>query len=279
MRILVVDRDAITAQLVSSKMTTLGHSVTEEPNKNEATDQLEQGDFDAIFIDPAPLSNPRPLMMNLRRASKKWPYVVLLSSDENIEELRTSGANEVLQKPIDIETIDRIATSAERLTKLVDHMGDESEDFPSAGGVIAKSAFNQLFLSCIERADRHGAGAYMIFVRLNNYKDIMETDGPYAAEFANAQMSQQLVRLRRQSDIIGQTGKNEFCLLILMPQNEDEPKMAAQRFADSFENFEDICVNEGQKVEIEVSLVALPRGVEIFRHISVSEKTRGQNSA
>jgi hypothetical protein len=43
--------------------------------------------------------------------------------------------------------------------------------------------------------------------------------------------------LRRQSDIIAQTGRNEFCLMLQRPLYETEPMEAANRFADALRRF------------------------------------------
>ena len=66
------------------------------------------------------------------------------------------GCNDLLKKPVSGEKLIVKSENAERMVGLVERIGDDSEDFPSAGGVIAKSAFNQLFLSSIDRADRYG---------------------------------------------------------------------------------------------------------------------------
>ena len=92
-------------------------------------------------------------------------------------------------------------------------------------------------------------------------------DGAYAAEYATAKLSQYLVRLRRQSDIIAQTGKSEFCLMLQRPMYETEPMEAANRFADALRRFDDICASDDVKVEVAVTLVDLPVGQKHIEHI------------
>jgi PleD family two-component response regulator len=274
MKILVIDRDPLATQLIRSRLEVKGHSITEEPIKNNAIALLERDPYEVVFIDPAPLTNARPVVLGIRRAVKHYPYVILMSQDMPREEALRSGANEIMVKPIDHTGLERVMDNADRLTSLIKRIGDEREDFPSAGGVIAKSAFNQLFLSCIDRADRYGERSFLVFIGIKNYQEIVSMDGAYAAEYATAKLSQYLVRLRRQSDIIAQTGRNEFCLMLQRPLYETEPMEAANRFADALRRFDDICASDNVKVDVAVSLIDLPIGNKLVEHVVTFTKQR-----
>ncbi|MCB9987913.1 MAG: response regulator [Rhodospirillales bacterium] len=273
MRMLVIDREALSAQLIRSKMEGIGHVVVEEPVKNSALERLQSEKFDVVFFDPAPLNNARPIVLSIRRVVKNYPYIVLTSTDMEKEEAIRSGANDMLAKPMDASRLNAIVENAERLTTLIRRIGDDSEDFPSAGGVIAKSAFNQLFLSSLDRADRYGEHSYLVFIGLNNYEDILNHDGPQAAQYSAAKLSQYLVRLRRQSDIIAQTGKSEYVLMLQRPQYETEPMEAANRFAEALSKLEDVCYNVQGKVEIFVRLLEVPSGNQQIEHIITHTKS------
>ena len=266
MNILIIDRDTLSIQLVKSKLEVMGHKITEEPVKNNALDRLEKEEYDIIFFDPAPLNNARPIVLGIRRSVSNYPYVILMSQDMNQEEAIRSGANEIISKPLDAGKIDGIIENADRMTSLIKRIGDEGEDFPSAGGVIAKSAFNQLFLSAIDRADRYGERSFLVFIGIKNYNEILSMDGPQAAAYSAAKLSQYLVRLRRQSDIIAQTGKSEYCLMLQRPQYDTEPMEAANRFAEALGQLEDITNSEIAQVEVHVTLLEVPVGTRHIEH-------------
>ncbi len=269
MKILIVDRDELTTQLIRSKLEPLGHQIIEETVKNDAVEKLASEQFDIIFFDPSPLASARPVVLNIRRAVGHYPYIVLLSSEATREEVIKAGTNALLPKPVSAESLDKVMEDAGRLTQLVRRIGDDSEDFPSAGGVIAKSAFNQLFLSGIDRADRYGERTFVLFISMNNYQEVLELDGPYAADYAVAKLSQYLVLLRRQSDIIGQTAKYEYALLLQRPAYETEPLEAAKRFAESLESCKDIVSSGSAPVEISVRLVDVPVGSKLVEYTVV----------
>ena len=273
MKILIVDRDDMATQLAKSRLEPLGHKVIQETIKNNAVERLAADHFDVIMLDPSPLTSARPLVLNIRRSVGYYPYVFLLSDSATREEAIKAGTNDVMAKPVDATLLDDKMENANRLLKLVKRIGDDSEDFPSAGGVIAKSAFNQLFLSGIDRADRYGERTFVLFISMSNYNEIYQMDGPYAADYAVAKLSQYLVLLRRQSDIIGQTAKYEYALLLQRPVYETEPVEAANRFAESIAGFDDIVSSGSVEVQITITLVDLPVGSKIVEHVI----TPGQN--
>jgi CheY-like chemotaxis protein len=274
MKILIVDRDEITTQLMKTRLEPLGHKITEEPVKNTAIERMSADPFDIVFIDAAPLTSARPIILNLRRATRHYTYILQMGQEITRAEAIQSSANDCLMKPVDPEALDTAIENAKGLTSLIRRIGDESEDFPSASGIIAKSAFNQLFLSAIERADRYGERSFVVFISLANYKQIAEREGIYAADYTSAKLSQYLVRLRRQSDIIAQTEKYEFALLLQRPIYETEPADATNRFAEAVASYDELFRTTGEvPPEVHVSLVDLPIGSRLIHHV-VSDATR-----
>ncbi len=272
MKILVIDRDALSTQLIRSKLEALGHTVVEESVKNNALERMEREEFGAVFFDPSPLNNARPIVLSIRRSVNNYPYIILMSQNMEREEAIKSGANEIIEKPLDSSRLETIMENAARLTKLIKRIGDESEDFPSAGGVISKSAFNQLFLSAVDRADRYGERAFLLFIGVDNFEELRALDGAYGTEYVSAKLSQYLVRLRRQSDIIAQTGKSEFCLMLQRPMYETEPMEAANRFAESIDKLTDIAPSEGSSVDLRVELLDMPVCSSLFKHVITKRK-------
>ena len=266
MKILVIDRDEMSANLLKSRLEPVGHAVTYFPARAEGSLELSKADFDVVFIDPSPQTNPKPMVVNIRRHIRYYPYMILMSEGFSKDQALGFGFNDGLTKPFDPEETDRKIDAAKTFLDIARHLRDGAEDFPSSGGIIAKSAINQLFLSCIDRADRYSERTYALFINLRNYKQIAVKSGPYEAEVAAAKMAQHIVRLRRASDIIGQISLNEFALLLLRPVDEKEPVEAAGRFADSLATCSDIMSKPDMEVEIVVTLIEVPTGVKLAEH-------------
>lgn len=266
MRVLIVDQDSLSSKLVRSKLEEHGHQVTEVIKRDEGIKALEAKSFDVVFIDPSPATTVQPFVVNARRAARRYIYIILMSSDAELSEALKSGCNDMLAKPLDAEALNKKQKNAERMVNLIRDMGDASEDFPSAGGVIAKSALNQLFLSAMDRGNRYGDESFVLFFSITNYQDILEMDGKKSADFSSAMLARHLVKVRRQSDIIGQTRKYEYALLLQRPENRQEPIEAAARFAQSLGETGDITAGNPAKADISIRLIELPTGANLAEH-------------
>lgn len=272
MKIMIVDRDEVASRLMASKLEAVGYQVLEEPSKENAKERAIEAIYDVIIMDPAPLTDVRQHVFNIRRAVRYRPYFILSCEDATYDMAIEAGMNHFLSKPVDSVLLDEKLYSAEELKRLLDRFADEAEDFPSGGGIIAKSAFNQLFLSAIDRADRYGEEAYVLFITLDNYNDIYHGEGPSSADNATAQLCSNVMAIRRQSDIVGQTGKNEYSLLLQRPNDKAEPKQAADRFADMVLDFPHVFTENGQPFEVSVRLMELPSGQISVNHRVVAKK-------
>jgi hypothetical protein len=80
-------------------------------------------------------------------------------------------------------------------------------------------------------------------------------------------MAHHMVRMRRQSDIIGQTGVNEYSILLQRTENTKEALDAANRFAATFDEIEDFLPSDGHEVKIRIHLTHLPTGALHFDHV------------
>lgn len=265
MKILIIDRDRLSSQLMVSKLKAEGHEIIEEAVKNDAVERVQNGEhFDIIFVDPSPMKDARAIILNIRRVSHRYPFIVLMAAEDdsnvNMETTLLAGGNTFIRKPVDNLIVSDKVRNAAHLKNMITKIGDESEDFPSAGGVISKSAFNQLFLSSLDRGNRYSELSYVLSIGIENYADIVSMDGKYNAEYVSSKLASHLVRLRRQSDIIGQTGQNEYSLLLMRIQQPNEAKDAAARFASSIEEMADLAPAPNIQVKVYVSLTSLPDG-------------------
>lgn len=260
MKVLILDNQDTTAEILRAKTQEAGHEVRVEASKDVFFDAAFPKDFDIAFIDPTPLTDAKQTIITCRRSAQNYLYTVLMGENTDIKTAISAGANAHLAKPFDPDAPIKCLQQGNTLLTLRKRLNDPSQDFPSAGGVIAKSAFNQLFLSTLERSDRYGEQSYALFIKIDNYQELLELDGAYVADFAAAKLSHHLGMLRRQSDIVGQTAKHEYALLLQHPKNESEPAQAAERFANSLSACTDIASGALSSVNINITLLCLPSG-------------------
>ena len=264
MEILVIDRDSLNSQLIASKLLAEGHIVVMEPNKNEAIDKIAKNNFACIMLDPAPLSEAQPIIngiyKNINSAAVK-PYIMLLSKNATTEAAVISGCNDVLLKPLDASDLYTKIENAERFMEICHYLGQEDKEI-SALRMINKSAFNQLFLSAVDRSFRYGERCLIVFINIGNFESIKETHGEDGAEKVLAKVAEKMNFMRRQSDIIGHIGNGDFAILLQRPQYETEPLDAINRFTETLDSFRREFDLAGVPApEFELDLVEIPQGV------------------
>lgn len=266
MRILILDRDEAATTQISARLKSMGHEVDIYKTRDDAQDALAAQPFPLVFIDPAPMKDGRLPVHGLRQSAQSYPYVVLMgdadsASAEDGAYLK-AGANVFLQKPADPAQLEKITNEACDFLNLKARLASREKDFPSGGGVIAKSAFNELFLSCLDRGERHGEEIFCLFIGLSNYRTLLSEGGDYVARSAAAKLAKELSSIRRQSDILAQTDEAEFAILVLRAEGLSEPLDAANRFVTtlSAKDGEAAPYQPGPQPEVTVKLMALPSG-------------------
>ncbi len=274
MKVLVVDRDELSASLAQTRLQELGHHAVVEPVKDNITQHLKSDEFDVVLLDPSPLNTADKMISTLRRGSARYTYILVFSESLTEQQAFQGGTNDFLQKPMDSDQLKEKMENALRLQALRNEIGNPSEEFPSAGGVIAKSAMNQLFLSALDRAGRYGERTNILFIGISNHEEVLNLDGRYALDYATSKLARNLVLIRRQSDIIGQTGRYEYALLLQSPVLQDQAIDAAHRFSENIVGkvIQDITRESSPHIQLSLSLVELPSGVLRFsQDISLSE--------
>lgn len=267
MRILIVEHDDVAAQLLKSKLEALGHEAVVKTSKNDGIERMREETFDVLFLDPSPLKSARPAIHDIRRKISNYVYVFLTLKDVSQLEALQDGVNNVFPKPFVTSQLEDHIHDAQYLLQLVNQIRDNSSDFPSSGGVIAKSAYNQLFLSALDRASRYGEKTYILLIAVSNYDEILKLDGKQGADLVSATLSKQLVLTRRQSDIVGQIAANEYALLLQRPGHENEPVEAIGRFTETLgaggvlNELKDI-----GPIQISLELIEIPSGKKLKEH-------------
>ena len=261
MQILVIDREPLATQLISSKLGARGYDVTTQPDKQAAFELIENGNFDCILVDPAPLAEARPVIIGIWKHihAEVRPYILLLSKHATGEDALIAGANDVLLKPLSTQDLETCVGNAGRLMTLGKKLAAEP-DIASHGGVVGKSAFNQLYLSAIDRAFRYNERSFVVFIELDNFPEIAADMGIARADALHDKLLERLTWMRRQSDVIGRIGEHDFAILLQRPHYETEPQDAINRFGEVLDKFCQSVENPEHRPQIRLQLIELPQG-------------------
>lgn len=263
MDVLVIDKETLTNQLIASKLGAKGHKVTTESNKNAAFDMIKAGKFDCIMIDPAPMADARPVVIgvwkNIRSAIK--PYILLLSKTATSEEAVQAGTNDVLNKPLSTHDLETKVGNAERILEICRELA-KTDDVHSSGGMIGKAAFNQLFLSAIDRSFRYAERSLIVFIDVMNDAEMHAAAGDEAHEETLKRLTEKMTFMRRQSDVIGRLGRHSFAVLLQRPMYETEPVDAINRFSEVLDKFYQSFEDKTLAPRLHLRLIELPQGAQ-----------------
>ena len=265
MKIMVIDRDREAVEEIEKICADIdGLELVIEPIKNNAIEMVRQDAYDAIFFDPAPQNELRPFVIGARRGIAHYNPIIVMSHQIDAKKAAEMGGNDALNKPIDVASFKKCLENMRNLKELITSLSDESIDFPSKEGVISKSAFYQIFISCLDRADRYGEETYLTFATLKNVNEIRAEHGDAVVDEMCENLKKYVMRIRRLSDIAGRTAPEEVCLMLTRPSTADEPAMAIRRFAESIAEYIELIGVGDAKPVVNVRMMALPRGEMTF---------------
>lgn len=268
MKIMVIDRDRQAVEEIEALCADMtGIELVIEPIKNTALETLRREKYDAVFFDPAPQNELRSFVIGARRGIAHYNPIIVMSHQLDDINVHGQGANDSLLKPFDRDIFKGKLENARNLNALIDRLSNEDEDFPSREGVISKSAFNQIFISCLDRADRYGEESFLTFARIENIDAIRREHGDDVADEICENLKKYTMRIRRLSDIAGRTAQEELCLMLVRPSNEDEPKLAINRFAESMAEYCELISVGTARAEICVLMMALPTGEITYKKL------------
>lgn len=264
MKILVIDKDDLSNQLMLSKMSGSGHDVIVEANKNEAIAMIAEEFFDCIILDPAPLSESRPIIYSIWKNVKTdlKPYLVLLTKNEEMttNEAILAGNNDFLLKPLNSEDVKEKIANAERFLDIFKYLQEEQE-VVGLKGIINKQGYYQLFLSALDRAYRYGERSLIVFVHISNYKKLKIESTEEELMALHEHVAEKMTLMRRQSDVVGHIGESDYAILLQRPQYETEPLDAIERFSGELDKFTTEMHGKDFTVNFELDLVEIPQGI------------------
>lgn len=264
MKIMVIDRDRDALEEIETICADIPNlELVIEPIKNNAIEMARSTPYDAIFFDPAPQNEARSFIIGTRRGISHYNPIIVMSHqlDDNVKKL---GANDILSKPFDVTAFKQKLFNMRTLNDLIARLSNEAYDSDSKEGVISKSAFYQIFISCLDRADRYGEESFLTFATISNIEDIRAQHGAKAASEICDNLKKYTMRIRRLSDIAGQTAPEEICLMLMRPASDDEPSMAIQRFSESMDEYIELIGTHDIKPVVNVKMIALPSGLTTF---------------
>jgi diguanylate cyclase (GGDEF)-like protein len=263
-RVLLIDRDPLFSRIVKSKLERSGYKVQCEDSAAAALEWFRVEDFRIVITDftlAGSIDGPELCRQIKGFPRPRYTYVLFYSSrtdkDAMIEAL-AAGADDFMMKPHNAAELMLRLDIAKRMLDMDDEL------FHGGGtdkttGVVNRAAFEQFFPVVLSQAKRGGLVGALIFVRMNNLREIFSRHGYETAHAVVVAVSSLLRAVHRTSDLLAKTREDEFCLL-LQNTNWDKCLPVVQRIQETIAAL--AVPTEDRAITPQVSLSALnyPKG-------------------
>lgn len=238
MKVLIVDRDRLTTQLLQSRLEGEGHTVVAEQVRKDALNTVERDNFDVVMIDPAPLPSARQMVLPLRWEQRTgYFYLILMTHEADPADVVRCGLNDYVLKPFDWADVAAKLQNAARMNEFMRRLCN-TDEIQSDTHIFGKRGFYQLVLSALDRAHRYAETGFLMIFTITNIDAIASQVGAPAAHKMIADTAEFLGRLHRRSDFLGHTDTAEYALLLLRPAVDNEASDAVERFSIALREFQ-----------------------------------------
>ncbi len=261
MEILVIDKEPLAGQLIQARLEEMGHNVDVEPSKKAALIKIKEWDFDCILLDPAPLVEAKPVVFNIWKnvGSGAMPYIFLLSKNATQSEAIEAGCNDVLLKPLDVDTLKEKLENAQRHIDICRQL-DDGRDVQASHDIMGKLSFNKVFLSTNDRAFRYGEESFLVLITLENYAETLKNQGRGKALSMLDGLVTEISYMCRKCDLVGRVDIEKFAILLQRPKYETEPTDALARFTKILDVLAKAPGSQAPTPHISIKVIRTPIG-------------------
>ncbi|MBV7316300.1 bifunctional diguanylate cyclase/phosphodiesterase [Shewanella sp. NIFS-20-20] len=157
--------------------------------------------------------------------------------------MRINNANIILQTEIEVSADQQIKLS-EKNARLSDEVAKRKESekmlayqatHDELTGLANRSYSTQQLSDAIQRAERNGHQVLVIFLDLDNFKQINDTVGHHAGDELLQQTSERLKRVVRNSDTVARFGGDEFVVMLPELPSQEVARIMAMSILSLFE--------------------------------------------
>ncbi len=174
--ILAVDDSQANIQLLEMQLNELGHTVFTARSGTEALTQVEQHDFDLVFMDiQMPDMSGAEVTRRIRASNHKLPIIGLTAhaTAQEREDYENAGMNDVLIKPV----------HGEKLKAVIQHMGRSNPRPPLAVGTGIRIPVFDLALSLANANQRFELAAELLNLLLAGLPEDQKAINDVSADY------------------------------------------------------------------------------------------------
>ncbi|HYQ48691.1 MAG TPA: diguanylate cyclase [Thermodesulfovibrionales bacterium] len=218
--VLIVDDDSAILEYLHETLTREGYHCDEAASGDVAAEMLGNRQFDLLITDIVmPGMGGLELAAQARRLSPSMLIIVMTGyiNEFPYDKAIASGASDFIKKPFTpVELLVRIKHVRQQERLRVMAVTDELT------GLLNRRGFFSLAEQQMKMARRKNSRVYMVYIDIDNMKEINDRLGHQAGDAALTDAACMLKATFRDSDIIGRVGGDEF---VVIPVESEETSL------------------------------------------------------
>jgi diguanylate cyclase (GGDEF)-like protein len=232
MNILVLEPDPKDRVLIEQTLKRGGHQAVFIVTSEQAWPPIQRGEIHFMIAD-WDTSDVRTLQFIPRlRAAKSLGhvYILLLTAQGGDEDLASSGADDVLHKPLNPQEVKTRIALGERMTAMANTLAEARDQlenmamYDTLTGMLNRSAFYRQAQAELERARRTSHPFSIVVLDIDDFKSLNEKHGPEIGDEVLRIVSQAIREKSRPYDCIGRWTGDEFMIALVGVIGSDAEK-------------------------------------------------------
>lgn len=262
MKILVADDSKTNLALITEALSKLGHEVIPVLSGEEAIQVFTKSPPDLIILDVVMAG------MDGFECAKKireieiddWIPIIFLSGnvdDESIAKGIDAGGDDYLTKPFSEITLAAKIKAMQRISDMRLKLFDTTQKLylqsstDSLTGTYNRFQFDRFIKEVISAADRFKHTAALMFIDLDNFKNINDSFGHHVGDMLLVEVSHRLKLCLRGNDFIARIGGDEFAIILGEVHDKKTAEKIAQKIIDELSKSVDL---EGHYIRVGASV-------------------------
>lgn len=263
MRILVVDDDRGFRELLSEELESVGHTVLEAADGQQAWEILNQEPARLVITDwMMPKLDGPQLINQIRNANfPHYIYIILLTAKSSQQDVVTglgAGADDYLRKPFDIEELQARVAIGERILTLEMRLREALYNLEVAAthdgltGLLNRQAISEYAEAELSRVHRAGGSLSLALLDIDHFKSVNDRYGHLVGDEALKHVSETIASTIRPYDRAGRWGGEEF-MLVLPETTLEQAALVAERVRERVAA-SPVVLADGERLYLQVSL-------------------------
>jgi diguanylate cyclase (GGDEF)-like protein len=218
MKILIVEDDLMQRRFLQVLLTQSGREVITAADGEAAWEMLQKERIQIVITDwMMPVLSGPELIKRIRATNlPHYTYLVLLTSkstQNSIVEGLKAGADDYLIKPFDRNELMARLAIAERILKLEERL-EQMATHDTLTDLLNRRALYAGAQTELNRSVRENSPLSMIMLDIDHFKSVNDTYGHTAGDSALCLVAETLLQNKRDYDLVGRWGGEEFLALL-----------------------------------------------------------------